>query len=69
MEVTLYTIGCQNCIQLEKMLNEHNIKFSTVTDKQAMINKGFEEVPMLDVDGNTMNYYDARKWVTDYEKQ
>ena len=69
MEVTLYTIGCQNCIQLEKMLNEHNIKFSTVTDKQAMINKGFEEVPMLDVDGNIMNYYDARKWVTDYEKQ
>lgn len=63
MKVTLYTTHCPKCTTLGQMLENKNIKFETVTDINTMIAKGFEFVPMLEIDGQIMNYDEAKNWV------
>lgn len=55
----LYTIGCPKCIVLEKKLQAKGIEFDICDDKELMIEKGFSEVPMLEVDGVVMAFKDA----------
>lgn len=61
--MVLYTTGCPRCEMLEKLLNDKGMKYEVCTDKDVMSGKGFETVPMLEVDGKTMNYKDAVRWV------
>ena len=63
MEIKLYTIGCPNCIILEKKLKQKNIDFEIITDKNIMIEKNIMSAPMLEVDGIMMNYITASKWL------
>lgn len=57
--IKLYTIGCPKCKVLEKKLQTKGIKFDICDDKNMMLDKGFSEVPMLEVDGVIMNYKEA----------
>jgi glutaredoxin len=66
LEVTLYTTGCPNCKILEKMLNIKNINYSTITDVELMVKKGFKSIPQLEADGVLMNYSSAKVWVSKY---
>lgn len=66
MEVILYTTGCPNCKILKKMLDLKNVTYSTVTDINIMINKGFKSVPKLEADGVLMDYDSAKDWVGCY---
>ena len=66
MEATLYTTGCPNCKILEKMLNMKNIKYSTITDINLMIEKGFKSLPQLEADNVLMDYNSAKVWVAKY---
>lgn len=61
--VVLYSTGCPRCEMLEKLLNDKGITYELCTDEKEMIKKGFETVPMLEVDGEVMNYKDAVKFV------
>lgn len=61
--MVLYTTGCPRCEMLEKLLNDKGVKYEVCTDKDVMAGNGFETVPMLEVDGKTMNYKDAVRWV------
>lgn len=61
--MVLYTTGCPRCEMLEKLLNDKGMKYEVCTDKDVMAGKGFKTVPMLEVDGKTMNYKDAVRWV------
>lgn len=63
MKVTLYATHCPCCELLERSLREADIAFEQVTDTQIMLEKGFTSVPMLDVDGQMMNYPAALKWL------
>ena len=63
MEVKLYTVGCPNCIILEKKLKQKNINFETITDLDIMSEKNIMSAPMLEVDGVMMNYTNAIKWL------
>lgn len=69
MKVILYTIDCPKCLVLEKKLDEKGIKFTTVKDKELMLQLGFSEMPMLRiVSGNNGNYVDlnfaeAVQWI------
>lgn len=67
MEIKLYTIGCPNCIILERKLKQKNIKFETITDKSIMFEKNIMSAPMLEVDGVMMNYISAIKWLGEQE--
>lgn len=71
MKVVLYTINCPNCIILEKKLKQSNIEFETINDINIMSEKGIMSAPMLEVDGELMNYAKAMRWIgeRDNEKQ
>lgn len=62
-QVILYEHGCPNCLRLKKKLDEKNIKYEDITDKQIMLSLGFEEAPKLSVNGVIMNFKEAIKWI------
>lgn len=62
----LYTNNCPRCKILKRKLDEGNILYSTVDDTEVMIAMKFTTVPMLEVDGQFMNYYEAVKWVSNH---
>lgn len=61
--ITLYSTGCPQCKILEKKLDMNNYKYDKIEDEDIMIAKGFESAPMLEVDGLTMNFNEAIKWI------
>lgn len=63
MNVILYTMGCPKCRVLEKKLESKNIEYVKNTDTALMISKGFESVPILEVDGEIMNFTVANTWI------
>ena len=63
MNVILYTIDCPRCKVLEKKLNQAMIEYETFTDKNKMIKMGMSAMPILEVDGERMEYVEAIKWI------
>lgn len=60
--VTLYSNGCPRCGILKKKLNDKGVNYTIVSDEDEMIAKGFKTVPMLEVDGELMDFGSAVKW-------
>lgn len=65
MEVTLYTIGCPKCEILKEKLESKKINFNMVSDIETLTEKNYVLLPVLEVDGSVMNYYDAVRWVNE----
>lgn len=65
MKVVLYTTHCPKCSVLEKKLSAKNINYSEVTDVEIMTKKGFDAVPILEVDGITMDFKAANTWINE----
>lgn len=65
MNVTLYSTGCPKCRILETKLNQKNISFNIDKDEDEMIKRGFQSLPMLEVDGKLMDFGDAVRWVNE----
>lgn len=63
MKLVLYTTFCPKCKVLEKKLAEKNLIYETVADVDVMSEKGFQTVPMLEVDGEVMDFSKAAEWV------
>lgn len=61
--MTLFTNHCPNCKMLTKKLNEKNISFEVCDDVQTMQSKGFTSMPVLEVEGNHLNFTEAIKWL------
>jgi glutaredoxin len=61
--VILYTTHCPKCVVLEKKLKSKNIEYIENTDTDLMISKGFETTPMLEIDGEIMNFVAANTWI------
>ena len=55
--VILYSIDCFRCNLVKKMLDTHNVSYKEITDKQIMIEKGFENAPVLEVSGKIIEEY------------
>ena len=62
-KIILYSTKCPRCLMLEKKLEQHGIDFEEITDTNVMIEKGFTTVPMLEVDGQIMDYNESIKWI------
>ena len=62
-KVVLYTIHCPACEILEKSLKQKNVEYATVTDETVMRTLGFKSLPVLEVNGDFLNYGQAWKWV------
>jgi glutaredoxin len=63
MTVILYTTHCPKCKVLEKKLATKNITYTEITDTDVMLKMGFDATPMLEVDGQIMDFKAASDWI------
>lgn len=63
----LYTIGCVKCNILKDKLDAKNIAYETVTDQEIMKEKGIDKLPVLEVNGELMEFSAANNWVNSQE--
>lgn len=57
-EIVIYTSDtCYRCKFVKQMLDKHNVQYTEVTDAQVAISMGFEQVPVLEVDGKIIEKY------------
>ena len=61
--VTLYSTGCPRCNVLKQKLDSKNIEYEGINDIDVMTEKGLETVPVLDVDGQIMQFKEATDWI------
>ena len=62
MSIVLYSTNCPKCKVLEKKLDSIGVDYTIVTDEDLMISKEFSSAPMLEVDGNIMDFGNAVRW-------
>lgn len=67
MRVTLYSTGCPKCVILETKMKQKNIEYDIETNVDLMVEKGFQSLPMLEVNGEIMDFGAAVKWVNGVE--
>lgn len=67
--VILYSTGCPRCNVLIQKLNSKNIQYVIVSDIETMEKKGIETVPVLEVDGQMMQFKEAADWVNRRDTQ
>lgn len=65
MKVVLYTTHCPKCKVLTAKLKAKGVDYEEITDVDVMRDKGFMSAPMLEVDGKTMTFVEAIKWVNE----
>lgn len=63
MNVVLYSTHCPRCNVLEKKLKQKNIDYREVNDVETMKEKGYLTVPILEVDGTSMDFKIANDWI------
>ena len=61
--IILYSTNCPKCKILETKLNLKKIAYSVITDVELMIEKGFEQAPVLEINGKFMDFKSANDWV------
>lgn len=63
MKVVLYSNDCPRCKILKQKLDAKQVKYEIVSDIDIMTKKGFMMLPMLDVNGEIMEFGKAIEWV------
>lgn len=63
--IILYTTSCPKCKILKTKLKEKGVDYQEVIDINIMKEKGFHSVPMLEVNGETMNFTQANTWINE----
>ena len=63
MKVVFYTIGCPQCLLVERKLKEKHIQYEEKNDIEEMISLGFEHAPILVVDGKSMGVKESLSWI------
>ena len=66
-DIVLYTIDCPKCSVLQAKLDRAGLTYRKVTDQWEIASKGFDLMPVLEVDGKSMEFSDAVKWVNNYK--
>ena len=65
MKVILYSTGCPKCKVLKAKLDSKEISYDIISDTSVMVNKGIETVPVLEVNGNMMDFKTAVDWINE----
>lgn len=68
MTVVLYSTHCPKCNVLEKKLKQKNISYKEVNDIEIMKEKRYFSVPVLEVDGTSMDYKTAFRYIDSYQE-
>ena len=64
----LYSTGCPKCKVLKSKLDDKNIDYIVIDDIDEIMSKGIDSVPVLEVNGEMMNFKESMKWVKDKGK-
>jgi len=65
MQVILYSTDCPKCKVLKTKLDSKNIKYNIISDVDIIMSKGINTVPILEVNGNMMDFKTAVDWVNE----
>lgn len=60
--IILYSTGCPKCNILKNKLNSKGVNFILIEDTDTMIKKGFDLMPVLEVNGKIMDFAEANQW-------
>lgn len=63
MNIILHSTNCPKCKVLETKLKQKNIEYTENNNVNLMLEKGFTTVPMLEVDGEVMDYKSAFNYI------
>lgn len=63
----LYTTHCPKCTVLQKKLQGKGINFDIVEDLQIIKSKGFKSMPMLQINEQKLDFYNANKFINNYK--
>ena len=61
--ITVYTTHCPRCKILEKTLASRDVDYVAVEDVDTIVAKGFQIVPMMEVDGKVLDFKEAMFWI------
>lgn len=67
MDITLYSIGCPKCTVLKRKMDNKKISYNYINSLDAVIERNFQEVPQLEIDGKVFSFNDARKLVDGFD--
>lgn len=67
MDIVLYSNNCPKCKILKQKLDNKNINYKEVNDINLMISKGFNEVPLLEIDGEIYQFNKANEWINNFK--
>lgn len=65
MEVVLYSTGCPKCEVLKTKLEAKNIEFSTNDNVDEMLSMGINQVPVLKVNDEFLEFSKANDWINE----
>ena len=65
--ITLYTTHCPRCKVLATKLTQKNIEYVENEDIDYMESIGIMSVPMLEVDGQLLDFVTANNWINNKE--
>lgn len=63
MNVVLYSTHCPKCRVLEAKLKQKGINYQEINDVTIMQEKGFDFVPVLEIDGLVYGFKEAVEWI------
>lgn len=66
--IKLYTTHCPKCKILKKKLDELNIEYDIIEDVDIMLELGMSQVPILEIDGVSLDFTEANNWVNKQKK-
>ena len=61
--IKLYTNHCRKCEILTNKLKEKNVSFEVEDNEETLVNLGFDFMPVLEVDGERLDYLAAVDYV------
>lgn len=65
--ITLYSTGCPKCNILERRLTNDKIDFTIIDDIDKLIEMGFQNAPILQINDQFIEYSEAMKRLKAYE--
>lgn len=67
--IILYSTHCPRCNVLEQKLKSKKIPYTEVNDTEIMLQKGFNTVPVLEINGTVLDFKEANNWINNQEQQ
>lgn len=61
--IILYSTDCPRCKLVKQMLDIHHVPYTEIADKQVILDKDFDSVPVMDINGKIMDYSGILTWL------